>query len=950
MIPLHGKFPSWYSLPCTHLYANAYICKRQTETKWPIPSHFISKKSLNTCGAGQMSFANKCYILKRVKNTWPQIFETLTHIDLEYVIRLFSLICQHTLQHYNFLTTPNYSANTSPKPCIKFYPSDPYGKYASKIMTRATFCNMSDVNNTYFAESGTQDGKGICKINQYLCHDGTCALQEDVCLNGDTCSTVDCVCYRNDEKIFDAYYCRNACMPSVCHCPPHFFQCSTGGCIQMTFICDGKPQCADASDEFCGTESFPVPHDPQDVHAHDYVLFTNENVCLGYLCYSRYCISIRNVNDLIPDCPGGQAEDEPMFLGMRFHKKYFECRHSEYIPCVVGLPVCFPLDKFCLYDTDKDGKPRWCRNGAHLGECGTIICTNSYKCYESYCIPFHHVCNGHSDCTNGDDEEKCQEYQCQGLLRCRGTRVCVHPSQVCDGEKQCAEGDDEQLCDIMPCPEHCSCLSYSVICSTKFTNQLPLLMTETLKYTSIHSSNLPFPDFQHFNHQKSILYLRLTGNRIRYICKALENRCKFYRKLIILDVSNNSINVLTANCFKYMTSLRVLSLANNPLHTIQHHAFGLLYISYLNIRDTDITELSNDGLPDIKGVDLLDIRGVHLNYLDHSAANYLSNISSVLFDDSRLYCIFRDMKYQASVLISCPRILPHGYLGYIILAAGISLFSLNLMAIFVHAIFSDNHKNSLLVSFLLACDTALALYGTILGTSDIYYDSHFVFSSSSWHQSGLCRFMKVLSGTATILSLCMWTFITVVTLKGLTKMIFDISCYRRYLLLCLISLGAVLYNILLVVVQKSDDNSHNSKVHECYFVDGGKFKLSINTLSSVILSILMLVLYLVISFSVLKVIVFIAQTTGDVEKYSGTKGNHGQNQKQKARKVFIDLVLVKSMTNLPYPLLQLASLTTTDIPEEAHLSVIFAFIVLEAFFSPVLLVFKPLWKSNVHQT
>ena len=948
MIPIHDEWPSWYSLPCRGFSANAYICKKRMETRRPIPFHVISNNLFSTCGVGQMRFVSKCYTLKRVQNVRPYFTKSIKPLDREYVIRFFSYICKHTLQKYNFLETTHHSADIDSTPCVKIYPSYAQEKYMPPIIIRSTLCNTLHPSNTYVAESGSMASASNCKINQQSCHDGSCSLQDDLCSTGDSCSLPDCVCYKNGEKIFNNDYCHSECALSTCHCGPHFFQCSSGGCIQMSFICDGRAQCTDASDEMCGTETFPVLYDTVR-HPYDYALFTDGNFCLGYLCNSGYCISTKHVDDLIPDCPGGDAEDEPMYLGLRFRGKYNECNNPENIPCVVGLPICFPIDKFCLYDTDKDGNPRWCRNGAHLGECAAIICTNSYKCYESYCIPFHHVCNGHSDCINGDDEEKCHEYQCQGLLRCRGTRVCVHSNQVCDGVRQCAEGDDEQLCDIQRCPADCRCLSYSTICSTKNINEMPLLLTDTLKHISVQYSYLPLPDFQHFSHQKNILYLNLTGNRIRYICKSLQNRYKFHRKLRILDLANNLIYVLAPNCFKHMTVLKVLCLANNPIHTIQDHAFELLSLSYINSQGTDVTSLSNDGVSDIKDVCILDIRAVNLKYINHHVVKFLSDIPEMLFDDSRLYCIFPSMKYRASVLISCPRILPHIFLGYIILVAGISLFSMNLVAIFVNVILSINHTNSLLVLLLLICDAALALYVTILGMSDIYYDNHFVLSLSSWHQCGLCRFMRVLSGTATMLTQSMWTFIIVVTSKGLMKVRFAMS-YRRYcVFFSLISFCVVLYNVLLEMGQTNIDNSFTSVVHVCYFVDNEKFNPSIRIVSSMILSISMLISYLIVSFSAFKVVMFIAQTTSDVEKYSGIKRNIGQDQKNKARKVFIDLVLEKSLTNLPYPLLLMVSLIKTDIPEGAHLSVMFAFIVMETFFSPIFFVFKPLWKINIHK-
>ena len=114
------------------------------------------------------------------------------------------------------------------------------------------------------------------------------------------------------------------------------------------------------------------------------------------------------------------------------------------MPCV-SQKECYSLHSLCVYDT-KDGILLHCADGTHLGEfCMHHVCRHEYKCFLSYCIPTHKVCDDIVDCPNADDEAHCDNMACPGHLRCSHSQVCVLPHEVCDGETHYPFGEDEKF-------------------------------------------------------------------------------------------------------------------------------------------------------------------------------------------------------------------------------------------------------------------------------------------------------------------------------------------------------------------------------------------------------------------------------------------------------------------------------------------------------------------------
>ena len=256
----------------------------------------------------------------------------------------------------------------------------------------------------------------------------------------------------------------------------------------------------------------------------------------------------------------------------------------------------------------------WCRDGSHLGQCAEINCTNSYKCPDSHCIPYHKVCDGYFHCINGEDEERCDDYICRGLLRCSGSKVCVHPQQICDQVEGCSNGEDEKLCDMKSWPDGCTCLSYSMACYTYVPNEFPVTPSEFIKHIAVINSYLPFPIFSNICNQRGLVLFNLSANQIVHICASMKDDCSAFRKITILDLSHNHFKNLESYCLKFLTSLKIIFLAYNPLKILQRYAISNSLISYISIQSTQVRYLRGDSLVGLGNLYTLDVTKTYFQY------------------------------------------------------------------------------------------------------------------------------------------------------------------------------------------------------------------------------------------------------------------------------------------------------------------------------------------------
>ena len=182
--------------------------------------------------------------------------------------------------------------------------------------------------------------------------------------------------------------------------PIEMFSCKGFGLIPYFHECNGRVECPDGADE----QGCQFPR-----------IISHQEVAIFYCDYAnKYFVSWLTVCDSVEDCANGKDElyCPNQTRSQASRNLPLPCL-DHLLPCNMrgdddGEGECYNFESLCQYDLSlpvtnmSSSGILPCSSGKHLMHlCDDVICSYSYKCFNSYCIPLRRLCDHVIDCPQG---------------------------------------------------------------------------------------------------------------------------------------------------------------------------------------------------------------------------------------------------------------------------------------------------------------------------------------------------------------------------------------------------------------------------------------------------------------------------------------------------------------------------------------------------------------------
>ncbi|XP_053379720.1 uncharacterized protein LOC123526988 isoform X2 [Mercenaria mercenaria] len=398
--------------------------------------------------------------------------------------------------------------------------------------------------------------------------------------------------------------------------------------------------------------------------------------------------------------------------------------------------------------------------------------------------------------------ELCKEARtviCPNEYKCSASKTCIPLEQICDGQTQCLNGDDERFCHYS-CPENCTCVEYTTDCgSTDVDNKtLPYLhnnsrLLELSGNTGLREILLsPMSNFPY------LISLNLSMCELKEMAKDI---FQSMGNLRILDLSYNKLTIIPSSAFIGLRKLKVLNLLGNKdiymfqpysfnglssirkieitsanIHKISSHTFSGLNLDELKLSDNNIHELEDNVFSGMN-VKIIDMENNKITIFNKGFFRGASGITS-LHTPAFKYCCVRpnyladtDCFPEKDEFSSCADLLRVSALQTMLWLIGILALVGNILSVIYRLVYDRERLKlgfGIFVTNLAVADFLMGIYLIIIAVADAAYRKRYTFMDDYWRNSGWCTlagFLSTASSEASVFFLCLITIDRLLVIK-----------------------------------------------------------------------------------------------------------------------------------------------------------------------------------------